>query len=59
MKTEKRNDRVRTRHFRIEKLEERIAPKKGGIPGNCSYAGYPRTNPHGTIVGSWKCRVYY
>ena len=47
--------------FRIQRLEERIAPKKGGIPGQCGYCNYyfcyDRVNPHGKLIGSWKCHA--
>ena len=50
-------DTAKRPRFRIEKLEERIAPKKGGLPKHCAY-GYYMRNPHGKVVGSWKC-IYY
>jgi len=62
MRTRTQDAGQRTKpRFRIEKLEERIAPKKGGIPANCGYGGYyyPPRNPHGKIIGSWKCRGYF
>ncbi|MHC4137213.1 MAG: hypothetical protein ACYS0K_19855 [Planctomycetota bacterium] len=57
MKTKKRRSRAEKPRFRIARLEERIAPKKGGIPGwYCAYGGYgQRYNPHGKPIGRWDC----
>ena len=60
-RTKKRSDPAEKPRFRIEKLEERIAPGKGGFPGNCgpTYYGYGHLNPHGKLVGSWRCRYHH
>jgi len=61
MRTQKRTDEEP--RFRIKKLEERIAPTKGGIPGwrtHCYYQYYPgyRYNPQGKLIGPCKNRAY-
>jgi len=60
-KTKKRKaGRPGTPRFRIEKLEERIAPTKGGIPGwACGGYGYGRFNPHGKPLPYGKCACAY
>ena len=58
MKPQKKRPGATEPRFRIEKLEERIAPKKGGVPGNCTGDyGFGRYNPQGNRVGSWRCRI--
>ena len=39
------HNKAKKLRFKIEKLEERIAPKKGGIPGGCGRGNGPK----------WKC----
>ena len=50
MKTKKRRSRAEKPRFRIVRLEERIAPNKGGDPGWYCFYGQ-RFNPNGKLIG--------